>query len=181
VVAFGHVGDGNIHYNCSKSERGAAEDFFRNSAEVNRIVYDVVHGLRGSISAEHGLGQLKVDEIAHYKDPLELGTHEEHQENARSPRDHEPREGAAMTGKAISPEDQVFFDLVTRFINEANRMNDEQHHRSRVSAALLFAAARYNAFTWMHREKENGPASPRRKPRSSSPTTTTMFRENVEF
>jgi FAD/FMN-containing dehydrogenase len=72
VVAFGHVGDGNIHYNCSKSERGAAEEFFRNSAEVNRIVYDVVHGLRGSISAEHGLGQLKVEEIARYKDPLEL-------------------------------------------------------------------------------------------------------------
>jgi hypothetical protein len=51
----------------------------------------------------------------------------------------------------LRPEDQAFFDLVTRFLNEANLMNDTVH-RSRVSAALLFAAARYNAFTWLHRD-----------------------------
>jgi hypothetical protein len=51
----------------------------------------------------------------------------------------------------LRPEDQAFFDLVTRFLNEANAMNDREH-RSRISAALLFAAARYNAFTWMHRD-----------------------------
>jgi FAD/FMN-containing dehydrogenase len=66
------VGDGNIHYNCSKSERQAAEEFFRQAADVNHIVYDVVQSLGGSISAEHGLGQLKRDEIKRYKDPLEL-------------------------------------------------------------------------------------------------------------
>lgn len=87
-----------------------------------------------------------------------------------------------MTGKAISPEDQVFFDLVTRFINEANRMNDEKHHRSRVSAALLFAAARYNAFTWMHREKETGPGqSAAEAEEFFADHYKTMFRENVEF
>jgi hypothetical protein len=52
---------------------------------------------------------------------------------------------------SLPPEDQAFFDLVTRFLNEANAMTD-QVHRSRVSAAILFAAARYNAFTWLHRE-----------------------------
>jgi hypothetical protein len=52
---------------------------------------------------------------------------------------------------SLPPEDQAFFDLVTRFLDEANAMNDREH-RSRISAALLFAAARYNAFTWMHRE-----------------------------
>ncbi|MGZ5080311.1 MAG: DUF3144 domain-containing protein [Usitatibacter sp.] len=52
---------------------------------------------------------------------------------------------------SLRPEDQAFFDLVTRFLNEANAMNDTEH-RSRISAALLFAAARFNAFTWMHRE-----------------------------
>jgi Protein of unknown function (DUF3144) len=52
---------------------------------------------------------------------------------------------------SLLPEDQAFFDLVTRFLNEANAMNDTEH-RSRISAALLFAAARFNAFTWMHRE-----------------------------
>jgi hypothetical protein len=51
----------------------------------------------------------------------------------------------------LKPEDQAFFDLVTRFLNEANAMNDREH-RSRISAALLFAAARYNAFTWMNRD-----------------------------
>jgi FAD/FMN-containing dehydrogenase len=72
IVAFGHVGDGNIHYNCSKSEQQAAKDFFAQAEEVNHIVYEVVHALGGSISAEHGLGQLKRDEVKRYKDPLEL-------------------------------------------------------------------------------------------------------------
>ena len=73
IVAFGHVGDGNIHYNCSRPGFDAAHEFFRSAPEVNRIVYEVVHALDGSISAEHGLGQLKRDEIRRYKDPLELG------------------------------------------------------------------------------------------------------------
>jgi Protein of unknown function (DUF3144) len=86
-----------------------------------------------------------------------------------------------MTGKAISPEDQVFFDLVTRFINEANRMNDEKHHRSRVSAALLFAAARYNAFTWMHRTDATAGQSAEEAEEFFADHYKTMFRENVEF
>ena len=87
-----------------------------------------------------------------------------------------------MTDKAISPEDQVFFDLVTRFIDEANRMNDEKHHRSRVSAALLFAAARYNAFTWMHRGPEMSPGQSVREAEDFfAEHYKTMFRENIEF
>jgi FAD/FMN-containing dehydrogenase len=72
IVAFGHVGDGNIHYNCSKAERQEAKQFFEEAPEVNHIVYDVVHSLGGSISAEHGLGVLKRDEIKLYKSELEL-------------------------------------------------------------------------------------------------------------
>jgi len=72
IVAFGHVGDGNIHYNCSKSERQDSREFFEQAADVNHIVYEVVNSLRGSISAEHGLGVLKRDEIKLYKSPLEL-------------------------------------------------------------------------------------------------------------
>jgi FAD/FMN-containing dehydrogenase len=72
IVAFGHAGDGNIHYNCSKSERQDAKDFFRQAPQVNRVVYEVVNALDGSISAEHGLGQMKRDEIKLYKSPLEL-------------------------------------------------------------------------------------------------------------
>jgi FAD/FMN-containing dehydrogenase len=72
IVAFGHVGDGNIHYNCSKSERQDAREFFAQAPDVNRVVYEVVKALGGSISAEHGLGVLKRDEITHYKSALEL-------------------------------------------------------------------------------------------------------------
>ncbi len=72
VVAFGHVGDGNIHYNCSKSERQDARAFFAQATDVNHVVYEVVNSLGGSISAEHGLGVLKREEIRLYKSPLEL-------------------------------------------------------------------------------------------------------------
>ena len=72
IVAFGHVGDGNIHYNCSKSERQDSREFFAQAPAVNRVVYDVVKSLGGSISAEHGLGVLKREEITHYKSALEL-------------------------------------------------------------------------------------------------------------
>jgi len=66
IYAFGHVGDGNIHYNVGPAA------LVKERAAVNRIVYDAVAALEGSISAEHGLGQLKRDEIAQRKDPLEL-------------------------------------------------------------------------------------------------------------
>jgi len=66
VYAFGHVGDGNIHYNVGPPALVAQRP------AVNRIVYDAVAALGGSISAEHGLGQLKREEIARHKDPLEL-------------------------------------------------------------------------------------------------------------
>jgi FAD/FMN-containing dehydrogenase len=72
IVAFGHVGDGNIHYNCSKSERQEARAFFDQAPQVNHVVYDVVHALGGSISAEHGLGVLKREEIKRYKSAVEL-------------------------------------------------------------------------------------------------------------
>lgn len=72
IVAFGHVGDGNIHYNCSKAERQEAKEFFEEAPEVNHIVYEVVHSLGGSISAEHGLGVLKRDEIRNYKSEIEM-------------------------------------------------------------------------------------------------------------
>jgi hypothetical protein len=87
-----------------------------------------------------------------------------------------------MTTRTLSPEDQVFFDLVTRFISEANRMSEENHHRSRISAALLFAAARYNAFTWMHRAPEMSPGqSPEEAKRFFAEHYESMFLENVDF
>jgi FAD/FMN-containing dehydrogenase len=63
---FGHVGDGNLHYNVGP------EELVRERSAVNRLVYGAVASLGGSISAEHGLGQLKREEIRAHKDPLEL-------------------------------------------------------------------------------------------------------------
>ena len=62
-----------------------------------------------------------------------------------------------MSSATMRPEDQAFFDLVTRFLDEANALNDNGEHRSRISAAILFAAARYNAFTWLHRDPSTMP------------------------
>jgi FAD/FMN-containing dehydrogenase len=73
IVAFGHLGDGNIHYNASMPGVLQNKDFIeQHEPDVNRIVYEVVARLDGSISAEHGLGQLKRETIREYKDPLEL-------------------------------------------------------------------------------------------------------------
>lgn len=73
IVAFGHMGDGNIHYNTSMRDAAQNKSFIdRHERDVNRIVYDVVVKLEGSISAEHGLGQLKHEEITHYKSAVEL-------------------------------------------------------------------------------------------------------------
>jgi len=72
IVTFGHIGDGNVHYNASMPDPAQNPAFIEQSERVNRIVYDIVHGLDGSISAEHGLGQLKREEIRRYKSALEL-------------------------------------------------------------------------------------------------------------
>ncbi|HMG59286.1 MAG TPA: FAD-binding oxidoreductase [Burkholderiales bacterium] len=72
LVTFGHLGDGNLHYNVSAPEGVAPDVFAMHTAEINRIVHDSVARLGGSISAEHGLGQLKREEIRRYKSSLEL-------------------------------------------------------------------------------------------------------------
>lgn len=73
IVAFGHMGDGNVHYNVSMPDAAQNKTFIaQQEGMVNKLVYAVVRELNGSISAEHGLGQLKRDTIRDYKDPLEL-------------------------------------------------------------------------------------------------------------
>ena len=72
IVAFGHVGDGNLHYNLSKPDAQNNAAFIAAQPEVNRLVHDTVHALNGSISAEHGIGQLKREEILRYKSPVEM-------------------------------------------------------------------------------------------------------------
>jgi len=72
LIIFGHLGDGNLHYNLSAPEDHSAVDFLDNATAVNRIVYDRVAHHGGSFSAEHGIGQLKRDELLRYKSDVEL-------------------------------------------------------------------------------------------------------------
>jgi FAD/FMN-containing dehydrogenase len=73
VVCFGHLGDGNLHYNIAPPDGISHDAFLVEQAAINRIVHDSVDAFGGSISAEHGIGALKRDELARYKSPVELG------------------------------------------------------------------------------------------------------------
>ncbi len=73
MVTFGHLGDGNLHYNVQAPEGVDARAFLAQfQAQLNRIVYESVYRQGGTFSAEHGVGQLKVDELKHYKSSVEL-------------------------------------------------------------------------------------------------------------
>jgi len=70
--AFGHVGDGNMHYNPVKPLDLDRAAFRAERPRINRIVHDIVASLSGSISAEHGIGRSRLAELEHYKAPIEL-------------------------------------------------------------------------------------------------------------
>ena len=72
MVVFGHLGDGNLHYNVSPAPDADPDAFMASEPLINRVVYDAVAEHQGSISAEHGLGQLKREENAHYKSAVEM-------------------------------------------------------------------------------------------------------------
>jgi FAD/FMN-containing dehydrogenase len=72
VVCFGHLGDGNLHYNIAPPAGTPHEAFLAYQGDVNRIVHDSVADFAGSISAEHGIGALKRDELPRYKAQVEL-------------------------------------------------------------------------------------------------------------
>ncbi len=71
-VTFGHLGDGNLHYNVSPPEGVPHAEFLLRTEEVSRVVHDSVARFNGSISAEHGLGQYKREEITRYKSRVEM-------------------------------------------------------------------------------------------------------------
>ena len=72
VLAFGHVGDGNIHFNVVQASGGDGRAFSARREAAGRIVHDLVAKFEGSISAEHGLGAVKTDEALRYKSPVEV-------------------------------------------------------------------------------------------------------------
>jgi FAD/FMN-containing dehydrogenase len=72
IICFGHLGDGNLHFNAFVPGRNRRDPAARDAHDVATTVYDVVHRYQGSFSAEHGIGQSKRVELEHYKNALEL-------------------------------------------------------------------------------------------------------------
>ena len=72
LIPFGHMGDGNIHFNLIQPEGVAAEVFLAPEEELRQAVYQLVYSMQGSFSAEHGIGRLKRDDLSKYRDPLEV-------------------------------------------------------------------------------------------------------------
>jgi FAD/FMN-containing dehydrogenase len=72
LVAYGHVGDGNLHFNLNQSPGSDARAFLAREAAIKRAVHELVKEYGGSFSAEHGIGRLKVGELERYASPVEL-------------------------------------------------------------------------------------------------------------
>lgn len=72
LVAYGHLGDGNLHFNAQAPVGGDGKAFLAQAPTINRAIHDLVARYRGSISAEHGIGRLKREELRHYKSSAEL-------------------------------------------------------------------------------------------------------------
>ncbi len=72
LVAYGHVGDGNLHFNLNQAPDAARDAFLARAQTVERAIHDIVREFGGSFSAEHGIGQLKVGELERYASAVEL-------------------------------------------------------------------------------------------------------------
>ena len=66
ILAFGHLADGNLHYNISKPKDMKIDEFKKLYKKVNLIIFDLVHNFGGSFSAEHGIGKIKIKEFKKY-------------------------------------------------------------------------------------------------------------------
>lgn len=72
LYTFGHLGDGNMHYNITQPLNANADDFLKRQPEINAMIHDLVVSMEGSVAAEHGVGRLKRDLLARTKDKVEL-------------------------------------------------------------------------------------------------------------
>ena len=72
LIVFGHLGDGNLHFNLNQPDDMEAKAFLGRSVEISKVVHDIVVDLNGSFSAEHGIGRIKRKDMAAYKSSVEL-------------------------------------------------------------------------------------------------------------
>ncbi len=73
LVCYGHAGDGNLHFNVNCIDAARNEAFLAQEPQLRRAIHDLVAKFSGSISAEHGIGRLKRDELVRYASPVALG------------------------------------------------------------------------------------------------------------
>jgi len=74
LVCYGHAGDGNLHFNINRIGAAPNEAFLARGPHIRRAIHDLVTRYQGSISAEHGIGRLKRDDLAHYASPVALAS-----------------------------------------------------------------------------------------------------------
>src|ERR1700722_12761852 len=74
IVPFGHIGDGNLHFNVSQPVEIDSADFLLRSPEIEHGVHDIAHRYGGSFSAEHGIGSYNLKELLRYRSSTELDT-----------------------------------------------------------------------------------------------------------
>jgi D-lactate dehydrogenase (cytochrome) len=72
LVVYGHVGDGNLHFNLNQAPGSNRNTFLAREPAIKRAIHDLVREFGGSFSAEHGIGRLKVAELEHYASPVEI-------------------------------------------------------------------------------------------------------------
>jgi FAD/FMN-containing dehydrogenase len=97
LVAYGHVGDGNLHFNVSQPSDSDGEAFLALAPEINAAVFAIVQQFAGSISAEHGIGRLKRDALYQYKSPTPLAV-------MRAIKDAIDPHGIMNPGKVLRPD-----------------------------------------------------------------------------
>ena len=96
VIAFGHLGDGNIHFNVARPRDAAPAPFLARRADLTPMVDDLVSELDGSFSAEHGIGQIKREQLRRYRSGTELAVMEKIKAALDPPRNHESGQGALI-------------------------------------------------------------------------------------
>ena len=98
VVAFGHIGDGNVHFNVMQPEGADVDAFMAHGTEITTRVHDIAAELDGSFSAEHGIGVLKKPDMQRYKSTLELKLMRTLKRSPRSRQHHEPGQSVVGAG-----------------------------------------------------------------------------------
>jgi len=98
LVAYGHVGDGNLHFNLNQAPGSARDAFLARETPIKRVIHDLVRDFGGSFSAEHGIGRLKVAELERYASGVEL-------ELMRAVKRALDPNGILNPGKVLRPQD----------------------------------------------------------------------------